>query len=205
MSSFFRTVSDSDSDSSSEEELLSGSEDGEDSGLEGKKTAQKAGAAPKKNRFLKGGSSDDDSDDDSDSDSDEDSDEDLDGSDDDEKPKKGNRFLKGADSETDSSEDEGKRIVKSAKSKRQEEVDASIKIMDNAAKINDWHTISNGALDLSCFANLFLMHKELCRVRQAHPARPAASQCRRARPGWVPQSAWHLGRVPQCRQRQCCR
>jgi len=140
MSSFFRTVgSDSESDSSSDEELLSdasGSEAGQTDGL--KKTA-----APLKNRFLKGGSDSDDSDSDDDSD-------DMDASDSDDDPKKAttgatkaNKFLVGADSDTDSdSEDESRRVVKSAKSKRQDEIDASVKIMENGAKINDWVVIS---------------------------------------------------------------
>ncbi|POV93922.1 hypothetical protein PSTT_17119 [Puccinia striiformis] len=141
MSSFFRTVgSDSDSDSSSDEELLSdasGSEDGQADGP--KKTA-----ASSKNRFLKGGSDSDDSDSDDD-------DDDMDGSDSDDDPKKAtatgatkaNKFLVGADSDTDSdSEDESRKIVKSAKSKRQDEIDASVKIMENGAKINDWVVIS---------------------------------------------------------------
>ncbi|KAH9814805.1 translation initiation factor eIF-3 subunit 8 [Melampsora americana] len=138
MSSFFRTVgSDSDSDSSSDEELLSDAS-GSDSGLEGKKKA----AAPLKNRFLKGGSDSDDSDSDSDDDMD-DSDDDSD-----DKPKttvagKANKFLVGAESDTDSdSEDESRRIVKSAKSKRQDEIEASVKIMENGTKINDWGVIS---------------------------------------------------------------
>ncbi|MBW0500433.1 hypothetical protein O181_040148 [Austropuccinia psidii MF-1] len=140
MSSFFRTVgSDSDSDSSSDEELLSEAS-GSDSGVESKKTP----TAPLKNRFLRGGSDSDDSDSDDESD-------DMDDSDADDGKKsaptgaaKANRFLVGAESETDSdSEDEGRRVVKSAKSKRQDEIDSSVKIMENGAKINDWVVISN--------------------------------------------------------------
>ncbi|CAH7686256.1 translation initiation factor eIF-3 subunit 8 [Phakopsora pachyrhizi] len=141
MSSFFRTVgSDSDSDSS-DEELLSDGSDGSGSGLETKKPS-----APLKNRFLKGGSDSDDSD------SDSDSDDDMDESDSDDDQKKAtagagakaNRFLVGAESETDSdSDDEGRRVVKSAKSKRQDEIDSSVKIMENGSKINDWVVISN--------------------------------------------------------------
>lgn len=141
MSSFFRTVgSDSDSDSSSDEELLSDAS-GSDAGADG----QKKPSAPLRNRFLKGGSDSDDSDsDESDSDDMDDSD-----SDDDRKKStttgaiKANKFLVGAESDTDSdSEDESRRVVKSAKSKRQDEIDASIKIMENGTKINDWVVIS---------------------------------------------------------------
>jgi translation initiation factor 3 subunit C len=143
MSSFFRTVgSDSESDSSSDEELLSGASGSEADQADGPKKT----TAPLKNRFLKGGS------DSGDSDSDDDSD-DMDGSDSDDDPKKttatgaikANKFLVGADSDTDSdSEDESRRVVKSAKSKRQDEIDGSVKIMENGAKINDWVVISAG-------------------------------------------------------------
>ncbi|KAA1086443.1 Translation initiation factor 3 subunit c [Puccinia graminis f. sp. tritici] len=141
MSSFFRTVgSDSESDSSSDEELLSGASGSEAGQADGPKKT----TAPLKNRFLKGGSDSDDSDSDDDSD-------DMDGSDSDDDPKKttttgaikANKFLVGADSDTDSdSEDESRRVVKSAKSKRQDEIDGSVKIMENGAKINDWVVIS---------------------------------------------------------------
>lgn len=128
VSSFFRSVSDSDSSSSDEdEELTSGSES--DSGLQGLKKTKK----------TKG--SDDDSDDSDDDDSDDDdSDEDGDKA----APKKafGSRFLKGAASDDSDSDDEKTKVVKSAKSKRAEEVEASAKAIDNAGKINDWAAIS---------------------------------------------------------------
>lgn len=125
VSSFFRSVSDSDSSSSDEdEELSSGSES--DTGLQGLKKAKN----------TKG--SGDDSDDDDDSD-------DNDSDDDDDKaaPKKafGSRFLKGAASDDSDSDDEKTKVVKSAKSKRAEEVEASAKAIDNAGKINDWAAI----------------------------------------------------------------
>ena len=127
MSSFFRSVSDSDDSSSDEEEELS-SGSGSDSGLE-----QKQSKSKKKN----------DSDSGADSDSDDDSDDDQppkpsDG------PKKPSRFLMGADDSEDS-DDEKTKVVKSAKSKRIEEVEASVKAIENASKINDWSAISNGA------------------------------------------------------------
>ena len=59
------------------------------------------------------------------------------------KPKAG-RFLHGASSEDDS-DDDVKRVVKSAKDKRLDEMEATGKLMDNALKINDWVAISNGA------------------------------------------------------------
>lgn len=59
----------------------------------------------------------------------------------------GSRFLKGGrgGSDDESEEDEGKRVVKSAKDKRLEEIEASIKLIENGQKINDWVVISAGA------------------------------------------------------------
>ncbi|CCG83090.1 Eukaryotic translation initiation factor 3 subunit C [Taphrina deformans PYCC 5710] len=66
-------------------------------------------------------------------------------SDDSDAPKaKGNRFLAGADSDdSDDESDDGKKIVKSAKDKRLEEIESSVHIIENAQKINDWVTISS--------------------------------------------------------------
>jgi translation initiation factor 3 subunit C len=128
MSRFFRSVGDSDSESSSsEEELMSSGEEEE----------RPAPVRPTggMSRFLRtaGGSesSSDDSDDSDDSDSDEDH-----------KPKKKNRFA--PDSEDEESEDEVKKVVKSAKDKRVDEMEACAKSMDNALRINDWIAITSG-------------------------------------------------------------
>jgi len=51
-------------------------------------------------------------------------------------------FMKGAASEDESTDDE-KVIVKSAKDKRLEEMESTVKVMENASKINDWVAISN--------------------------------------------------------------
>jgi translation initiation factor 3 subunit C len=53
------------------------------------------------------------------------------------------RFLRGAQSD-ESDEDEGKRVVKSAKDKRLQEIEATAKAIENGGKINDWMVISNG-------------------------------------------------------------
>lgn len=50
-----------------------------------------------------------------------------------------------SDSEGDESDDV-KRVVKSARDKRLDEMEATGKVMDNALKINDWIAISNGEL-----------------------------------------------------------
>jgi len=87
-------------------------------------------------RFLRTAGSESSSDDDSDGESTSD--------DDDLKtvPKKKNRFA--PDSEEEESEDEVKRVPKSARDKRIEEMEACAKSMDNALKINDWVAISSG-------------------------------------------------------------
>lgn len=66
-------------------------------------------------------------------------------SDDDDEGKTGaNRFFRDA-SDSEESDDEDKvTIVKSAKDKRLEEVDQTVKLIENAEKINDWAVISTG-------------------------------------------------------------
>ena len=67
-------------------------------------------------------------------------------SDDDGKTKSGaNKFLKSDDEESDESSDEERTtLVKSAKDKRVEELEATVKSIENAEKINDWAHISSG-------------------------------------------------------------
>ena len=99
-------------------------------------------AKPAMSRFLKrqGDSSSDESSSEEESEmSDEDEDEERETA----KPRVG-RFLQGASSDEESDEDV-KRVVKSAKDKRLEEMEATGKVMDNALKINDWVAISTGA------------------------------------------------------------
>ena len=52
------------------------------------------------------------------------------------------RFLRDAESESDSEDEDRSRAVRSAKDKRLEELEAVIKLIDNARKINDWSMIS---------------------------------------------------------------
>ena len=88
-------------------------------------------------RFLKGAGSGSSSESESE-------DDESDESDQDEKPKKpGNRFLKGGASD-ESEEDDVKRVIKSAKDKRLDEMEAAGKTIENALKINDWVAILNG-------------------------------------------------------------
>ena len=54
------------------------------------------------------------------------------------------RFLRdAASSDEESSDSDTPKVVKSAKSKRFEELESTIKLIDNARKINDWNSISN--------------------------------------------------------------
>jgi len=133
MSRFFRQAADSDSESSdSEESLLSSDEDASP-------TKPATPAKPAMSRFLRTANASDSSSSSSES-------EDEDESDDEgvmhkgEKPK--SRFLR--DSDEEESDEEVKRVVKSARDKRLEEMEATGKAMDNALKINDWITISSG-------------------------------------------------------------
>lgn len=137
MSRFFRRGSDSDSDSSSsdEEELMS-SDDERPS-----KPAAPEAAKPM-SRFLRTAGSDSSS-----SDSSDDDEESMSDDDGEKGAAKKSRFLK-SDSEDDGSDEDTKRVVKSAKDKRLDEMEACGKLMDNALKINDWVAISNGTLTL---------------------------------------------------------
>ena len=93
-------------------------------------------------RFLKGAGGSDSSSSDSESEEDDDSDE---SEQDDAAPKPKSRFLKTkGDSSDDSDDSDVKRVIKSAKDKRQDEMEATGKSIDNALKINDWVAILNG-------------------------------------------------------------
>ncbi|KAN0103008.1 eukaryotic translation initiation factor 3 subunit C [Hyaloscypha variabilis] len=116
MSRFFRGDSSSESSSSDEEELYSEEE-----------VVEKVG-----------------SDEDSDEEEEDDEDEDSSSEDEDGAKKSGaNRFMRDADSESEESSDEDRaKIVKSAKDKRLEELEATVKAIENGQKINDWGVIS---------------------------------------------------------------
>ena len=78
----------------------------------------------------------------------EDSDEESSSEDEEGKGTGANRFLKpsgGGAEDSEESEDEDRvTVVKSAKDKRLEEVEGTVKLIDNAQKINDWAVISTG-------------------------------------------------------------
>ena len=96
-------------------------------------------AKPAMSRFLKTAADSDSSDESSDEESKMSSDDE----DEEEVRPRAGRFLRRPSSGSDSDEDV-KRVVKSAKDKRLEEMEATGKLMDNALKINDWVAISNG-------------------------------------------------------------
>lgn len=106
---------------------------------EGPKQAAPA-AKPAMSRFLKSAGDSDSSDDSSDDDESE-----MSSDEEEQKKPKVGRFVHGASSDDESDEDV-KRVVKSARDKRTDEMEATGKSMDNALKINDWVAISNGAL-----------------------------------------------------------
>lgn len=66
-------------------------------------------------------------------------------------------FLRGAAAEDSDSDDERK-VVKSAKDKRLDEMEATVKIIENASKINDWVAISN---EFDKLARLVARHQTL--------------------------------------------
>ena len=59
-----------------------------------------------------------------------------------------NRFLKDLSDEEGSEEEERVTVVKSQKDKRYEELEGTVRLTENAVKINDWAVISSGE-DLS--------------------------------------------------------
>jgi translation initiation factor 3 subunit C len=78
----------------------------------------------------------------SDKDSDDDSDDDDDDSSDSGSETGANRFLKDASSDSESDDEDVNKVLKSAKDKRFDELEATIRLIENAQKINDWAVIS---------------------------------------------------------------
>jgi Eukaryotic translation initiation factor 3 subunit 8 N-terminus len=130
MSRFFRPAGDdSSSESSSDEEELYSEEEDEE------KAASEQDS------------------DEEEEDSDEESSEDEDGV----KKKGANRFMRDAGSVSDeSSDDDRAKVVKSAKDKRLEELEGTVRAIENGEKINDWGSISAGMLGRGIFLGLEL-------------------------------------------------
>lgn len=57
-----------------------------------------------------------------------------------------NRFLKDLSDEDESEEEDRVTIVKSQKDKRYEELEGTVRLIENAVKINDWAVISSGKI-----------------------------------------------------------
>lgn len=90
--------------------------------------------------------------------SEEDEDEDESSSDDEAGPaKKGlSRFLvdQASSESSEESDVEGTTKVKSAKDKRHDELEATISLIQNGEKINDWGSIANGLCIRACILNI---------------------------------------------------
>lgn len=59
-----------------------------------------------------------------------------------------NRFMRDAVEESDDEDEDKVTVVKSAKDKRLEELEGTIRLIENAEKINDWAVISTGKQSL---------------------------------------------------------
>lgn len=81
------------------------------------------------------------------------------------------RFLEGW-SDSEESETEATAKVKSAKDKRHDELDATITLITNAEKINDWNTISSGKLCFSMFRFTRAPDADLSQSSTSSTARP---------------------------------
>jgi hypothetical protein len=91
-----------------------------------------------------------------------------------------NRFLKDADSDSESEDEDTNKVLKSAKDKRFDELEATIRQIENAQKINDWAVISDRTCTLRdtsvgrrwVWRGTWRMEMLTCaihRVRQAEP------------------------------------
>lgn len=71
------------------------------------------------------------------------------------------RFLRDAETESESDEEDGAKVLKSAKDKRFEELEATVRSIENAEKINDWAVIQ----DREC-PSIFASNPLLTRLRR---------------------------------------
>ena len=115
--------------------------------MSGDDAPKPAAPAKAKSRFLRSAGT---------SDSESSSEEETDESEEEQKAAPGgqkvSRFL-ATGSDDEDSDEEVKRVVKSAKDKRLEEMEATGNVMNNALKINDWTAISTGELRLVCLVS----------------------------------------------------
>lgn len=59
-----------------------------------------------------------------------------------------NRFLRDVSESEDSDDEDGAKVLKSAKDKRFDELEGTVRQMENALKINDWAVVHTGELYL---------------------------------------------------------
>ena len=118
---------------------------------------------------------------DSDKDSDDESDDDD--SDSDSGSETGaNRFLKDASSDSESDDEDVNKVLKSAKDKRFDELEATIRLIENAQRINDWAVISertftlDTALEAACAMVAGYMNSADITVIQSSTSSSARSQ-----------------------------
>jgi translation initiation factor 3 subunit C len=88
------------------------------------------------------------------------------------------KFLKEASDEEESEDEERVTVVKSAKDKRYEELEGTIRLIENAEKINDWAVISSGKFRENTW---YLEHNLTVtnRIRQVEPPDTSAHQAER--------------------------
>ena len=121
MPRFFHGGSDSESSSSDEEELYSDREEQEQASDEGEEESSEEESSSE--------------------------DDDVDVSSDDEPGLTGaSRFMKDAQESDESDDEERVTVVKSAKDKRFDELEGTVKLIENAKKIHDWAVISTGTV-----------------------------------------------------------
>ncbi len=77
-----------------------------------------------------------------------------------------NRFLKDLSDEEESEEEDRVTVVKSQKDKRYEELEGTVRLIENAQKINDWAVISSGRLKVF-LVKMYFTNFRYPRVRQA--------------------------------------
>lgn len=84
-----------------------------------------------------------------------------------------NKFLRDASESEDSDDEDRVKSLKSAKTKRFDELEGTVRQMENALKINDWAVVSTGEFTQSTAAAVRLTDG---RVRQVEPPNPRPDQ-----------------------------
>jgi len=78
-----------------------------------------------------------------------------------------NRFLKDAESESESDDEDVGKVLKSGKDKRFDELEATIRQVENAQKINDWAVISDRmSFNVLCQEYMVTMERRIANTTQ---------------------------------------